>query len=137
MGAGENAVEDDSADSAVNVQPGDIAVVAVAPGEGLARVFEGLGAANVVAGGQTMNPSTEELLQAARSLPTDKVIILPNNKNIILAAQQAAQIASDKGDRRVVVIPTRTVPQGITAMLSFTPDGDFDSVVDAMQAARE
>ncbi len=84
-----------------------------------------------------MNPSTEELLQAAESLPTDKIIILPNNRNIILAAQQAAQIASDKGDRRVVVIPTRTVPQGITAMLSFTPDGDFDTVVDAMQAARE
>ncbi len=124
-------------DSAPQINPGDIAVVAVAPGDGLRRVLRDLGVAHVVSGGQTMNPSTEELLQAAESLPTDKIIILPNNRNIILAAQQAAQIASDKGDRRVVVIPTRTVPQGITAMLSFTPDGDFDTVVDAMQAARE
>src|SRR5258707_6333133 len=132
MGAGENAVEDDSADSAVNVQPGDIAVVAVAPGEGLARVFEGLGAANVVAGGQTMTPSSEDLLQAARSLPTDKVIILPNNKNIILAAEQAAQIANEQGNQRIAVVGTRTVPQGITAMLSFAVDGEFESVIQAM-----
>jgi DAK2 domain fusion protein YloV len=124
-------------DSAPQINPGDIAVVAVTPGDGLRRVLRDLGVAHVVSGGQTMNPSTEELLQAAESLPTDKIIILPNNRNIILAAQQAAQIANDRGDRRVVVIPTGTVPQGITAMLSFTPDGDFDTVVDAMQAARE
>jgi DAK2 domain fusion protein YloV len=121
----------------VQVNPGDIAVVAVAPGDGLRRVFRDLGVAYVVSGGQTMNPSTEELLRAAESLPTDKIIILPNNRNIILAAEQAAQIADDKDGRHVVVVPTRTVPQGITAMLSFTPDGDFEAVVSAMQAARD
>jgi len=129
---------DSTADeSASQVNPGDIAVVAVAPGDGLGRVLRDLGVAMIVAGGQTMNPSTEELLQAAENLPTDKIVILPNNKNILLAAEQAAQIANNKGDRHVVVIPTRTVPQGITAMLSFTPDGDFDTVVNAMQAARD
>ena len=77
----------------VEVQAGDIALVAVAPGDGLRHVFQDLGVARVVSGGQTMNPSTEELLQAIQSIPTDKVIVLPNNKNIILAAEQAARLA--------------------------------------------
>jgi uncharacterized protein len=120
----------------ITMNEGDIGIVAVAPGDGLSRVFRDLGAAFIVAGGQTMNPSTEELMQAAQMLPTDKVIILPNNKNVILSAEQAAQIANENGDRKVVVIPTRTVPQGITAMLSFVHDGEFDNVVNAMQNAR-
>jgi uncharacterized protein len=128
--------EESFAEPAPSVKVGDIAVVAVAPGEGLARVFRDLGVAHVVSGGQTMNPSTEEILHAVESLNTDKVIILPNNKNIILAAEQAAQLANQRGDHRVVVIPTRTVPQGITAMLSFSAEGDFDSVIEAMQEAR-
>src|SRR5579859_943706 len=78
----------------VEVRPGDIALVAVAPGDGLRHVFQDLGVASVVSGGQTMNPSTEELLQAVQSIPTDKVIVLPNNKNIILAAEQAARLAT-------------------------------------------
>ncbi len=120
----------------IQVHPGEIAVIAVAPGEGLARVLRDLGVAHVVHGGQTMNPSTEDFLNAIRSLDTDKFIILPNNKNIILAAEQAAQLANEDGSRRVVVIPTRTVPQGITAMLSFQADGDFDTIVAAMDSAR-
>ncbi len=124
------------AEPAPVVNEGDIAVVAVAPGEGLRRVFRDLGASVIISGGQTMNPSTEELLNAVQSLPTDKVIILPNNENIILTAGQAATLANAGGRQRVVVIPTRTIPQGITAMLSFTPDGDFDGVVEAMQEAR-
>ncbi len=118
------------------INEGDIAVVAVAPGDGLRRVFRDLGVAYVLSGGQTMNPSTEELLRAVQSMKTDKIIILPNNKNIVLAAEQAAQLANERGDRRVVVVPTRTIPQGITAMLSFTADGDFDSTVQAMEEAR-
>jgi DAK2 domain fusion protein YloV len=117
------------------VKPGDIGVVAVAPGEGLRRVLRDLGVSIVVSGGQTMNPSTEELLKAVQSLPTDKVIVLPNNKNIILAAEQAAQLASQPNARRVVVVPTRTVPQGISAMLSFNAAGDFESVTAAMTEA--
>ncbi|MEP7285835.1 MAG: DAK2 domain-containing protein [Chloroflexota bacterium] len=121
---------------ALTLNAGEIGVVAVAPGDGLRRVFRDLGVTSLVSGGQTMNPSTEELLLAAQSLPTDKVIILPNNKNVILAAEQAAQLANERGDRTVIVIPTKTVPQGITAMLSFTQDGKFESVVAAMQSAR-
>jgi dihydroxyacetone kinase-like predicted kinase len=118
------------------VNPGDIAVVAVAPGDGLRHVFRDLGAAYVVSGGQTMNPSTEELLHAIRSLNTDRIILLPNNKNVILAAEQAAKLAAEDQARRVAVVPTHTVPQGITAMLSYVAGGDFDSVVEAMQDAR-
>lgn len=133
----ERAGDEQPVAQAIALNEGDIGVIAVAPGEGLARVFRDLGAAFVVAGGQTMNPSTEEFVQAVDSLPTDKFIILPNNKNVILAAEQAAQLASERGDRRVVVIPTRTVPQGITAMLNFVHDGELDSVAGAMQHARD
>jgi DAK2 domain fusion protein YloV len=125
-----------SPEQPATVNPGDIAVVAVAPGDGLRRVFRDLGAAYVVSGGQTMNPSTEELLHAVRSLNTDKVIILPNNKNVILAAEQAAKLATEGQELQVAVVPTRTVPQGITAMLSYTAGGDFDAVTEAMQDAR-
>jgi DAK2 domain fusion protein YloV len=125
-----------SSERPATVNPGDIAVVAVAPGDGLRRVFRDLGAAYVVSGGQTMNPSTEEFLHAIRSLNTDEIIILPNNKNVILAAEQAAKLAVEGQELRVAVVPTRTVPQGITAMLSYTAGGDFDSVAEAMRDAR-
>jgi uncharacterized protein len=119
------------------VNEGDIAVVAVAPGEGLRRVFRDLGAAVVITGGQTMNPSTEELLSAVQSLRTDKVIILPNNENVILTAGQAANLAQEPGKQRVTVIPTRTIPQGISAMLAFSAEGDFDAIVENMQEAQQ
>jgi hypothetical protein len=111
-----------------DVQPGDIAVVVVSPGNGLSRIFASLGAAAVVAGGQTMNPSTQDILQAFENLPTDKVIILPNNKNIIMAANQAKDVTV----KQVAVVPSRTVPQGLTAMLSLQPDGEVDSVAEKM-----
>ncbi len=115
------------------VEPGQIAVVTVAPGGGIANVFASLGAAAIVEGGQTMNPSTQEILQAFENLPTDKVLILPNNKNIFMAAQAATEVTV----KRAAVIPSRTVPQGLSALLRLIPDGDFDNVVADMTAALE
>ena len=95
--------------------------VAVAAGAGIEALFKDLGADNVVCGGQTMNPSTEDILEAIGQTPAKNVFVLPNNKNIIMAAEQAAELA----DRNVCVLQTRTIPQGITAMMNFDPDGDF------------
>jgi hypothetical protein len=113
------------------VEPGNIAVVVVSPGQGLSKIFASLGVANVVSGGQSMNPSTQDILSSFENLPTDKVIILPNNKNIILAANQAKEVTV----KNVHVIPTRTVPQGLAAMLALQPDGELDSVADKMTKA--
>ncbi len=113
------------------VEPGEIAVVAVAPGAGIARVFGSLGVASIVEGGQTMNPSTQEIIHAFENLPTDKIIILPNNKNILLAAESAAKLTVKK----VAVIPSQSVPQGLAAMLRLIPDGDFESVIADMVGA--
>ncbi len=115
------------------VEPGQIAIVAVSPGPGISRVFAGLGAAAIVGGGQTMNPSTQEILAAFENLPTDRVVILPNNKNIIMAAQAAAELTV----KRVAVVPSRTVPQGLAAMLCLDAGGDFDAVVDRMHDSME
>jgi DAK2 domain fusion protein YloV len=114
---------------------GQIAVVAVSPGIGFTRVFASLGAAAIVEGGQTMNPSTQEILHAFKDLPTDKVIILPNNKNIIMAAQAAVQAASQTTNQRVVIVPSQTVPQGLAAILRLIPMGDMDEVVADMLSA--
>lgn len=111
------------------VEPGQIAVVAVSPGEGISRIFASLGAAAVVPGGQTMNPSTEDILKSFENLPTDQVVILPNNKNIIMAAQTAANFTVKK----VVVIPSTSVPQGLSAMLRLSPEGDLEDVVNEMR----
>lgn len=108
-----------------------LAVIAVAPGNGFARVFASLGVAAIIEGGQTMNPSTKEIIQAFEDLPTDKIVILPNNKNIILAAEQAREMS----DKAVVVIPTVSIPQGIAAMFAFNSEGEFEPTIDAMNAA--
>ncbi|MDL1911207.1 DAK2 domain-containing protein [Chloroflexi bacterium CFX6] len=113
------------------VEPGQIAVVVVSPGNGLSRIFASLGAAAAVSGGQTMNPSTQDILAAFENLPTDKVIILPNNKNIIMAANQAKEVTV----KQVAVVPSKTVPQGLAAMLSLQPDGEVDSVAEKMTKA--
>lgn len=113
------------------IEPGQIAVVAVSPGLGLSRIFASLGVAAIVSGGQTMNPSTKDILEAFENLPTDKVIILPNNKNIILAAEQAREVTV----KDVVVVPSRTIPQGLAAMLSFNPDGELASIAEKMNQA--
>jgi hypothetical protein len=110
----------------------DIATVGVASGEGLIEVLRGLGAAVIVPGGQTMNPSTQELLQAVESVPQDKVIILPNNKNIIPTANQVSSLTTKK----VEVVPTETIPQGVAALLSFNYDADLEANASIMEEAR-
>lgn len=107
--------------------------VAVAAGQGLADVFKDLGAGAVVSGGQTMNPSTDDILKAVQSVPAETVFVLPNNKNIIMAAEQAGPLA----DRRVVVLPTRSVPEGMTAMLHFDPTASTDENTSQMKRAAE
>lgn len=124
---------DDSQPTLAPIEPGQIAVIAVSPGPGISRVFASLGVAGIVEGGQTMNPSTQEIIHAFENLPTDKVILLPNNKNIILTAQAAAELTVKK----VAVIPSRSVPQGLAAIMRLIPDGDFDNVVTEMNEALE
>jgi DAK2 domain fusion protein YloV len=111
-----------------NVEAGQIAVVTVSPGPGLSRIFASLGVAAIVEGGQTMNPSTQEILAAFENLPTDKVIILPNNKNIILAANQAKDVTV----KNVQVVPSRNIPQGLSALLALDPDGEVEAVAEKM-----
>jgi DAK2 domain fusion protein YloV len=121
--------------AAPKVREGDIGAVAVAPGEGLADVFRGLGVAQIVAGGQTMNPSTEQLYNAIMALDTRKIIVLPNNKNVVMAAELAARLANERDGREVAVISSRSVPQGIAAMMAFAADGDMVHVVENMKEA--
>jgi DAK2 domain fusion protein YloV len=111
--------------------PADIATVAVVSGEGLVQVFRSLGVTAIVPGGQTMNPSTRELLQAVESVPQDRVIILPNNKNIILTVRQVPGLTSKK----VEVVPTETIPQGVGALLSFNYDADLETNASLMGEA--
>jgi DAK2 domain fusion protein YloV len=111
----------------------EISTVAVVPGDGLVRVFESLGAGRVIHGGQTMNPSTQQILDAVEGLPADKLIILPNNGNIVMAAQQAAALSG----KEVVVVPTRTIPQGIAALLALNYQADLETNVEFMRAATD
>ena len=110
----------------------EMGFISVAAGDGLKGLFMDLGCANVVRGGQTMNPSTEDLLEAVLATPAKKVFILPNNKNIIMAAEQTIPLCTD---REVIVIPTRTIPQGLSAMLAFDPDSDAQNNQEAMLEA--
>ena len=113
------------------VKPGQIAVVAVSPGMGISKVFASLGVAAIVEGGQTMNPSTADIMASFEDLPTQDVIILPNNKNIIMAAEAATELSV----KNVKVVKSRTVPQGFSAMLRLAPEGEFDQVFANMEKA--
>lgn len=113
------------------VEEGQIALIAVSPGIGFSRILASLGVNGIINGGQTMNPSTEEIVESFEGLPTDKIIILPNNKNIILAAENATHLTK----KNVKVLPTRTMPQGISTTLRFDPNGDIDEVVKDMESA--
>ncbi len=109
----------------------DTATVAVVAGDGLAEVFASLGTTAIVPGGQTMNPSTKDILQAVNAVASDKVIILPNNKNIILTAEQVKTLSN----KSIEVIPTRTIPQGVAALLAFDYEADFSTNAELMKEA--
>jgi dihydroxyacetone kinase-like predicted kinase len=109
----------------------EIGVVAIAAGSGMREVFRSLGAAAIVPGGQTMNPSVQEILQVVDSVPPQKIILLPNNKNIILAASQVHSLTS----KEIAVIPSRTMPQGIAALIAFNYEGGMEENVKAMEEA--
>lgn len=111
----------------------DYGFVAVSVGDGLSNLFTDLGCEQIVSGGQTMNPSTEDILEAVLATPAKTVFVFPNNKNIIMAAEQAVALATD---RKVVVVPTRTIPQGLTALLAFDPDeSDEENQANMLKAA--
>ena len=105
-----------------------LGVVSVCAGEGLADVFMNLGVDQIISGGQTMNPSTQDILEAVNKVPAETVFVLPNNKNIIMAAEQVDALTPKK----VIVIPSKTVPQGVTAMLNFNPEGSEEENIEAM-----
>nr|WP_202395668.1 DAK2 domain-containing protein [Virgibacillus halodenitrificans] len=111
----------------------EYAIVTVAMGKGLKELLESLGATVVIEGGQTMNPSTKDITDAIKQANAKQVLILPNNKNIIMAADQAAELA----DEEVRVVPTKTIPQGISAMLAFHPEADIDMNKETMNEARQ
>ena len=109
----------------------DVGFIAVSVGAGIGEIFKGLGVDYIIEGGQTMNPSTEDMLNAIDKVNADTIFILPNNKNIILAANQAQSLVKDK---KIVVIPTKTVPQGITAVINYVPDLSIEENAETMQA---
>ena len=108
-----------------------LGVVSVCAGDGLADVFMNLGVDGIISGGQTMNPSTQDILEAVNKVPAETVFVLPNNKNIIMAAEQVDALTPKK----VIVIPSKTVPQGVTAMLSFNPEGSEEENIEALTEA--
>ncbi len=109
-----------------------MAIVAVVAGDGLADFFTSLGVSAIIPGGQTMNPSTKDILQAVERAPSDKVIVLSNNKNVVLTAQQVASLTT----KSVRVVPTETIAQGVTALVAFNPEDDFETNAKAMNEAR-
>ena len=108
--------------------------ISVSAGDGLTEIFRGIGVDYVIEGGQTMNPSTEDILNACDQVNAETIFVLPNNKNIILAANQAKDIIEDK---TIIVVPTKTIPQGITAMISFSPDMSPEENLEAMKDASQ
>lgn len=108
--------------------------VSVSIGEGMNEVFRGLGVDYLIEGGQTMNPSTEDMLNAIEHVNAKTVFILPNNKNIIMAANQAVDLVEDK---QIIVIPTKTIPQGITALVNYIPDHSAEENKEQMMAEIE
>jgi len=109
----------------------DMAIITVASGDGLADVFNSLGTSAIVPGGQTMNPSTKDLLQAVESVPSDKVIILPNNKNIVATANQVQSLT----EKTIEVVPAETIPQGVAALLAFDYEANLSTNVQIMKKA--
>ena len=113
------------------IEKDQIAVITISPGTGISKIFQSLGAARVISGGQSMNPSTNDIYEAFKDLPTDKIIILPNNKNIIMASEAAKKLSN----KDVVVIPSTSIPQGMVSCLRLDPNGNFDDIVEEMNEA--
>ena len=111
-------------------EPKEMGFIAVSIGKGMNEIFNGLGVDYIIEGGQTMNPSTEDMLNAIDRVNAKNIFILPNNKNIILAANQAASLVEDKN---IIVIPTKTVPQGITALINYIPDNSAEDNAERME----
>ena len=133
--AEEEAYEAAQADEKTNNMPAkEMGFVSVSIGEGMNEVFRGLGVDYLIEGGQTMNPSTEDMLNAIENVNAKTVFILPNNKNIIMAANQAADLVEDK---QIIVIPTKTIPQGITALVNYIPDHSAEENKEQMMAEIE
>ena len=109
----------------------EFGIVAVCAGDGIASLFKELGADSIVTGGQTMNPSTDDILKEINNTPANTVFVFPNNKNIIMAAEQCIPLT----DKEVIVMPTKTIPQGISALLNFNPDGEKQQLIDDMNEA--
>ncbi len=118
------ATEAEKTSEVIPAERKDVGFITVSVGEGIEKIFKELGVDYVISGGQTMNPSTEDVLQAIEKVNADTIFVLPNNKNIVMAANQAASITEDK---KVVVVPTTTVPQGITAVINYVPDLDAEA----------
>jgi len=129
--AGEDGTQESDDTGDVEREVAEIATVAVAAGEGWVKLFESLGVGAIVPGGQTMNPSTEELLAAVQKVPSPKVILLPNNGNVIMSARQAPSLT----DKEVHVVPTETLPEGVSALLAFNYEADFKANCAAMDGA--
>ncbi len=127
---GENA--EDTGEAASPAPEKELAIISVAAGEGLAETFRGLGIDGIIEGGQTMNPSTEDILAAANATGAKNVIILPNNKNIILSAEQVQYLAED---RKIFVVPTNSIPEGIAAAMAFSPDLGPEELASSMGEA--
>ena len=133
--AEEEAYEAAQADEKTNNMPAkEMGFVSVSIGEGMNEVFRGLGVDYLIEGGQTMNPSTEDMLNAIEHVNAKTVFILPNNKNIIMAANQAVDLVEDK---QIIVIPTKTIPQGITALVNYIPDHSAEENKEQMMAEIE
>lgn len=113
------------------VEKDQIAVITISPGNGISKIFQSLGVARVISGGQTMNPSTNDIYEAFKDLPTDKIIILPNNKNIIMASEAAKKLSK----KNVAVIPSTSIPQGMVSCFRLDPNADFDDIVGEMNEA--
>ncbi len=134
----EKIAAEEAAKEAEKVQPKkDVGFIAVSIGEGIKEIFANLGADYVIEGGQTMNPSTEDMLNAIDKVNADHIFIFPNNKNIILAAEQATYLVEDK---EVIVVPTKTVPQGLTAIINYVPeksiDENFETMIQEMERVK-
>ena len=127
--AAQQAEEDKKRKEAAKQPPKENGFIAVSIGEGIKEIFQGLGVDYLIEGGQTMNPSTEDMLTAIEKVNAKNIFILPNNKNIILAANQAKAMTEDKN---IIVVPTKTVPQGITAMISYVPEKSAEENEEAM-----